>query len=359
MKTLFLLNSHDNKYSKYLNLVYKLFADQDSIKEEKFRSKSFLTQYDVVVFNEITASTFNFLNKKKIIKICINDAKRFHENIDIFIDPFLKKKTFKSKTLIDLNLIEVPNSAESLANLINVVSHLKWDSSFWGFKVGYLDVKRLTKNIIYRFKKYIKKKSFKHIQFLCNCHDPLSVEIAEKNNFCFKDIRLTFEKEIQGAPKKIINKNFIFSIAKQNEYKKIKNLITDLYLSSRYYFDKKFNKKKIILFYSNWLLKSIKGTFDNLCYVLKKKNTIVGFCTVKFSSDKKNECSIGLFGVNKSLRGKNYSHQILKLVENELKIKKIKKINVITQGRNYSAVRSYEGYGFKLKKTELWYHKWL
>ena len=158
MKILFLLNIYDNKYSEYLNSAYKLFADQDSIKEDSLKSKFSLTQYDVVVFNDITASTFNFLHKKKIIKVCINDAKKFHEKIDIFIDPFLKKETFKLKALIDLNLIEVPNSAESLSNLINVVSHLKWDSSFWGFKVGYLDVKRLTKNIIYRFKKYIKKK---------------------------------------------------------------------------------------------------------------------------------------------------------------------------------------------------------
>jgi hypothetical protein len=68
MKILFLLNSYDNKYSEYLNSAYKLFADQDSIKEDSLKSKFFLTQYDVVVFNDITASTFNFLNKKKLLK---------------------------------------------------------------------------------------------------------------------------------------------------------------------------------------------------------------------------------------------------------------------------------------------------
>ena len=42
-----------------------------------------------------------------------------------------------------------------------------------------------------------------------------------------------------------------------------------------------------------------------------------------------------------------------------LKKEKIKNIEVVTQGRNIVAQKLYQKNGFKTKKTELWYHKWL
>ena len=37
----------------------------------------------------------------------------------------------------------------------------------------------------------------------------------------------------------------------------------------------------------------------------------------------------------------------------------IKNLSVVTQGRNYSALRAYQNSNFKISKTELWYHKWI
>ena len=37
----------------------------------------------------------------------------------------------------------------------------------------------------------------------------------------------------------------------------------------------------------------------------------------------------------------------------------IKKITVVTQGRNYSALKAYQNVNFKISRTELWYHKWI
>ena len=44
---------------------------------------------------------------------------------------------------------------------------------------------------------------------------------------------------------------------------------------------------------------------------------------------------------------------------NQSAAKGIKKIFVVTQGRNYMAQRLYQSAGFKTFSTELWYHKWL
>ena len=40
-------------------------------------------------------------------------------------------------------------------------------------------------------------------------------------------------------------------------------------------------------------------------------------------------------------------------------MRKIKKLYVVTQGRNIRAQRLYQKNGFIIKSSEIWYHKWV
>lgn len=349
MKKIFVFNNDNNKYSKFLKKISSLFVGCSIINKKDIKNNLIFTKYDVVVFNEIPLSTSKFLKNKKIIQICINKKETSNNNdIDVFIDPFLSERIAKT------NLSE-----SGLLLSINIINYLAWDSKFWGCKIAYLNTDRLTENIIYRVNKEINKKSYNLIQFLCGSYDPKSIVMAENNKFSFKDVRLTFEKKIKNIKKISIKKKYTFSTAKKNDFIKISHIIKNNFKDSRYYFDVNFNRKKIISFYLDWLRKSIKGKFDNLCYVLKVGKEIVAFSTIRFDKDYKNTCSIGLFGVHDKFRGKKYSQLILKEVEQSLAIKKIKKIYVVTQARNCPAIRAYENFGFKLYKTQIWYHKWI
>lgn len=349
MKKIFVLSNDTNKYSKFLKEVSRQSLESSIINKKYIKNNLIFNKYDVVIFNEMSLETSKFLKKKKIIQICINKKKTYNDNyIDLFIDPFFTDSITKIK----------PRKSE-LIESINIINYLAWDSKFWGYKIGYLATDRLTENIIYRVNKEIKKKSYNLIQFLCNSYDPKSIVIAEKNNFSFKDVRLTFEKNIRNIKKISTKKMYTFSIAKMNDFKEISHIIKNNYKDSRYYFDENFDRKRLITFYLDWLKKSINGKFDNLCYVLKKKGKILAFSTIKFDKDFKNSCSIGLFGVDDKFRGQKFSQLILKKIEKSLAIKRIKKINVITQARNCSAIRAYESFGFKLCKTQIWYHRWI
>lgn len=349
MKKIFVLNNVDNNYSKFLKKISKLFLECSVINKKDIKNNSIFNKYDVVVFNEMPLSTSTYLKNKKIIQICINKKETLNNNdIDMFIDPFLIERITKTKL-----------SESELLFSINIINYLAWDSKFWGCKIGYLTTDRLTENIIYRVNKEINKKSYNLIQFLCGSYDPKSIVTAENNKFSFKDVRLTFEKKIKNKKNISVKNKYNFLTAKINDFAKMIHIVKNNYKESRYYFDKNFNRKKIISFYLDWLKKSINGKFDNLCYVLKVGKEIVAFCTIRFDKDYKNTCSIGLFGVDDKFKGKKYSQVILKEVEQSLAIKKIKKINVVTQARNCSAIRAYENFGFKLCKTQIWYHKWI
>lgn len=150
-----------------------------------------------------------------------------------------------------------------------------------------------------------------------------------------------------------------FSSAQKEDINQISKLANNIYLSSRYYYDDNFDKHKVNLYYKDWLKKSVYGKFDDLCLILKNKknNYLLGFVTIKINSDK--SASIGLIGVNKDFQRQGFGSILIKNLFFYLYKIKIKKLYVITQGRNISAQRLYQKNGFIINNTEIWYHKWL
>lgn len=88
---------------------------------------------------------------------------------------------------------------------------------------------------------------------------------------------------------------------------------------------------------------------------MKEREKILGFCTIT----EKNHTTaiIGLIGTIKNTNG--YGSILIKLVENYLVSRGIKKFYVITQGRNHQAQKLYDKNFYKIDKVECYYHLWL
>ena len=61
----------------------------------------------------------------------------------------------------------------------------------------------------------------------------------------------------------------------------------------------------------------------------------------------------------KKFEGKGFGNIIIKNLFYYLYLKKIKKLYVVTQGRNIRAQRLYQKNDFIIKSSGIWYHKWL
>lgn len=356
MKKLFIIDKKNkNFYSKYLINISNTFKNSSKIQfNENKISEKFLKKFDVVIFNFLPEKVLNFLDKQNIVKILINSKDHANKYIDILINP--KKKSDKKENYQNYNSINYNfiNSSEVIST-INIITILKWDTKFWGIKIGYVSSRFLTKNIIYRINQFVKKNSVVMVQFLSDFNDQQTIYLAEKNNFSFKDIRVTLEKKITSTFY-LNKKNFKYRIANNNDLPKIKDIVKDLYLDSRYNFDLNFKKSKINQFYYGWVKKSINGSFDNFCYLVLEKKEIIGFCTIKLIE--KSVGKIGLFGVKKNFQGMGAANALLKYIESKLFVNNVKKLIVITQGRNNIAQRAYQKNRFFNIATEIWYHKW-
>ncbi len=360
MKKLVILSKINTKYNKVISDIKKLNLDDTTFINKKDINNILILNFDVIIFEKLDLKTLKKINKNKIVSISINKHTKQNKLIDISIDPFFKivKKNLNNpvRGVFRPIQLDVLNRLE-FKYLINVITLMEWDSKFWNKKICFIGPKKLTQNIIFRCNKFIKKNKIQMIQFLSECHDLETVNIAEKNNFGFKDIRITLEKKINKHTKKLLfPKNFSFRKATMRDFEIIKPVAKNSYLDSRYYFDTKFSLKKVKQFYTGWLEKAILGTFDTFCLLICYHNKPIGFCTIKIKSK---DAFIGLFSISEKFQRKGLSQLLLSYADIELRKLNIFKINVITQGRNYSALKAYQASGFKIARTELWYHKWM
>jgi len=338
----------------------------------------------VVTTKDVSYETALLLRGLNVVLIVIGINPELKEITDIEIDPLLTRKTRRNRNFagphyllssiveklglgVLAKTMKLPadkleeelqsNQAEvELVDIVSLFKKLQWDSAYFGFNIGFISCLRLTPNIERIVKDFTKSEKIELLEYLCNCHDKVSVINAEKSGYSFVDIRLTFERHLNNDI--CINEKEGYRVGKGRlqDIEKLRSTSSDIYKDSRYYFDGEFDREKVIEFYVNWIKKAILGKFDDYAYVMYRKDDPVGFCSVK--EYKKNAVSIGLVGIDKAVQGNGMAEYLLNKSLMKLRENGKKYVEVVTQGRNYEAQRLYQKCGFLTKKTELWYHKW-
>jgi dTDP-4-amino-4,6-dideoxy-D-galactose acyltransferase len=355
MKTLFVFNDETNDYTQEVNLAFKRLSVESSVESIRLNllTISMLKSKEIVIVigDQIPLNWIVILKELHIVSIVFGEALEYYHKGDIVID---FKGTDSAKSFSG-EFFSMNNSDFNFEEVASLVSHLKWDSNFFGFPIAYIGSRYLSENIQSLIEYFVKKNRIKLIEYLCNCHDDLSVHVAEKNGFHFTDIRLTFELSLQKHTVGTSGSHNI-GLAEENHIKSLRLSTNDMYKHSRYFYDGNFKVDKINSFYSEWIEKAVLGKFDHECYCIFENNEPIAFCTIRYNKDTAN---IGLFGVTNGYAGKGLGKILLDDVVFRMKQKGLKQIFVVTQGRNYGAQRLYQSAGFRTFSTELWYHKWI
>ena len=244
----------------------------------------------------------------------------------------------------------------------NIIGLLTWDSNFFGYPIAQIERDTIAKSDLTIINNFCKKNKIKLLQFKCDAFHQASIRLAETNYFHYVDLRMTFIKYFSNEKIVIQNnnnstfKNFSLRKASDADIPYLKKMVKNMYKLSRYYFDPNFSKNKVNLFYQNWIEKSVRGTFEDMVYILSYELKIVAFCSISLQN--KSNASIGLFGVDSNLYGNGFGTFLLEKVSSELFDIGIKKIKVVTQGRNIPAQNLYQKCKFRLDNIEIYYHRW-
>lgn len=246
---------------------------------------------------------------------------------------------------------------QALAASPDTVVYLEWDSAFFGFPVAQVDRFRVTADVMAEAVRWCARAGIRLLQFKCDAHSRESILAAESHGFHFADARLSFTRTLDDLDERPLDAgSFEVRRATVADEETLTGIASGLFETSRYYFDDNFDRDRVRVFYADWLRKSLRGAFDDYVLCACRAGAPVSFCTVRHIGD--DSMRIGLIGAAVGEKGTGAGRAVLGSALTAMKADGGRRVDVVTQGRNYSAQRLYQRAGFVTDNLEIYYHKW-
>ncbi|WP_080055452.1 GNAT family N-acetyltransferase [Spirosoma aerolatum] len=234
-----------------------------------------------------------------------------------------------------------------------MIKYLEWDSSFFGYPVGIIElINNSDEDYLNKLFEQASTK-YKLLYVFVPEYIELTRDFCERLNLDLVDQKIIYKKQL----------SFEFTYNRITDIKSImhsyflpfKNLALQSGIYSRYKIDKHFVNDEFERLYEEWLRKSLDGTIADECYAYYKTEKPVGLVTIK-----KNvlDVSIGIIAVNSAFRGFGIGTKLLDTVSLFAFNNNYTTVSVATQSKNYSACKFYEKNGFHVKQVISIYHYW-
>ncbi len=235
--------------------------------------------------------------------------------------------------------------------------YLTWDLGFFGLNIARLKTNTLNQSDIVDTLAWCEMNAIDCIYLLADPDHLETIMIAEDHEFRFVDIRLTLENNNSsqgcGEPENFPGTIRPFSMP---DLPAIRDLARGSFRITRFYYDLNFPRSACDRLYETWIEKSCVQSYADGVLVAEIEDNIVGFITCKQQSA--SEGNIGLVGVGRTHQGMGIGQALVSAGLDWFAQRSIRKVSVVTQGRNVQAQRLYQRAGFLSQTLQLWYHNW-
>ncbi|MFH5834123.1 GNAT family N-acetyltransferase [Halalkalibaculum sp. DA384] len=231
-----------------------------------------------------------------------------------------------------------------------MIKKLDWDSNFFGYNIGRLDLYRS----VFQPSDIYNLDSFDLIYLYA--HE----EVENKEELPKPFTKIIFSKKLEefySSPS--LKHENIYNINNKNinnkEKQKLINLSYQSGIYSRFKLDEKFSDNEFEKLYQKWIENSLSKKIADRVFVCKKENEIVGFVTLRLRNKKS---VIGLIAVDEKYRGVGIGSKLLDTAKIFAEKEKCKYLEVATQLQNKPACNFYLNNGFFKKEVIHIYHLW-
>ena len=237
-----------------------------------------------------------------------------------------------------------------------ICRYLDWDSAFFGVRVARLLPSRLDPVTVESALTWCREKNVQCLYFLADTGDSETGKLAEDNGFHFVDIRITMATDTAsscshdtGSAGAVV-RSFV-----AQDIPQLRLIARASHRDSRFYHDGHFPKHLCDALYETWIEKSCSGYADAV-FVAESAGHPIGYITCHCEEQAAGR--IGLVGVHADHQGLGVGRSLVACALESFAEHGVKRVSVVTQGRNVLAQRLYEGCGFTTSTAELWYHRW-
>ncbi len=229
---------------------------------------------------------------------------------------------------------------------------LVWDSNFFGYKIGFLEIfENDKKEEILAEIEQAKKENYK----LLYLKSIKKLDFLPENAFLV-DEKITFLQDIPSIETLGIKPNVIDIYESEIIDENLINLTLQSGEFSRFKIDKNFKNQEFERLYKIWIEKSVKKELAQKVIIQKINDKIVGLLTLNIRN---NRANIDILAVDTDFRGQHIGKNLVEKSFLEASLLGQKEIQVITQKANENACAFYQKMGFSIEKIENIYHFWI
>lgn len=233
---------------------------------------------------------------------------------------------------------------------------LEWDSDFFSFKVGLLNIDNSNRGDLVKLPEIMKYQEVRVAYVVASEWNAETHEQLLQTGAMLVDKKITYSKNIE----QLIKIDTPFPVMEfQEKYftNDLTKLAHDSGVYSRFLTDKRFGRKLYEKLYSEWLDKSISGKLADKVWIALDGKKIIGFVTAKKNVENKSG-QIGLIAVSENYKGKRVGQSLMEKCDEWYLENNLNCATVVTQEDNKTACIFYETFGYIKEKTDYYYHLW-
>jgi ribosomal protein S18 acetylase RimI-like enzyme len=200
----------------------------------------------------------------------------------------------------------------------------------------------------------------KHLTYRINAKDAPMIRIAEDAGFRVMTIFTGLSKITDIDDKK---ENLNTRIASKEDIDDLKKITKEAFgQNTRFHIDPSLSRDAATVLHLSWIENCVNGQAADIVFVVGEANNIKGYITCNIDRDSGSNFeglrgSIGLFAVSKNAQGQGIGRLLLTQAESWLYAQGVLRVDVGTESVNYSALRAYVQYGFRILHSCVTLHR--
>lgn len=234
---------------------------------------------------------------------------------------------------------------------------LQWDSELFNRRIARIREDRLCDARLAEVFHWCRDRKIACLYFLGDVSDPVTVQLAEQNQFTLVDVRLVLScrPNIANAKCDASNEQLLIRASRSSDIAKLKQIARTNHRDSRFYFDRRFPREDCDRLFETWIERSCRG-YAEVVFVGDVAATPSGYVSCHRVNN--SSAKIGLLGVSEAARGKGLGHCLVQRALQWFAEQEVEHVTVVTQARNIAAQRLYQRVGFATRSAGLFYHRW-